>query len=73
MAKPKKTPRELAEIIAAETPLDGVSLHIFTDDPTGWYGTVYGPFPSRVAQVQTEVNQIVQRLHVDYDLDESRP
>jgi hypothetical protein len=71
MTKPKKTARELAEIIEAETSLDGVSLHIHTD-PTGWYGTVYGPFPSRVAKVQTEVNQIVQRLHVDYDLDESR-
>jgi hypothetical protein len=71
MTKPKKTARELAEIIAEKASLYGVSLHIHTD-PTCWYGAVYGPFPSRVAQVQTEVNQIVQRLHVDYDLDESR-
>ncbi len=69
MTKPKKTARELAEMIATQMSLDGVRLDIHRD-PAGWHAVVYGSSPNRVAQAQSAVDQIVQRLRASYDLND---
>jgi hypothetical protein len=69
MTKPKKTARELAEMIAAEMSLAGVRLDIHSG-PAGWHAVVYGSSPNRVAQAQSAVDQIVGRLRASYDLDD---
>jgi hypothetical protein len=69
MTKPKKTARELAAIIAEEMSLSGVRLDIHSG-AAGWHAVVYGSSPNRVAQAQTQVDQIVQRLRQQYDLED---
>jgi hypothetical protein len=69
VAKPKKTSRELAEMIVAQMSVRSVRLNVH-NGAAGWHGIVYGSSPDRVAQAQAEVDQIVQRLRANYDLDE---
>lgn len=66
--KPKKTARELTEMIADEMSLVGVRLDIHAG-VADWHAVVYGSSPNRVAQAQTGVDQIVQRLRQKYDLE----
>lgn len=67
MARPKKTARELVEMIGKETSLEGVRLDIHRD-PMGWHATAYGSSPNRVAHVQSAVGNIVDGLRSQYDL-----
>lgn len=69
MRKPKKTARELTEMIADEMSLVGVRLDIHAG-AAGWHAVVYGSSPNRVAQAQTGVDQIAQRLRQKYDLED---
>ena len=69
MEKPKKTAREFAEMIAAEFDTSDVRLNILRD-AAGWHAVVYGSSPDRVHQAQSAVNQILDRLRVNYDLDD---
>lgn len=69
MMKPKKPARELTAMIAEEMSLAGVRLDIHSG-AAGWHAVVYGSSPNRVAQAQTEVDRIVQRLRSSYDLEE---
>ena len=69
MRKPKKTARELTEIIADEMSLVGVRLDIHAG-AAGWHAVVCGSSPNRVAQAQTEVDRIVQRLRREHDLED---
>ena len=68
MRKPKKTARELTEMIADEVSLVGIRLDIH-DGAAGWHAVV-GSSPNRVAQAQTEVDRIVQRLRRQHDLED---
>jgi hypothetical protein len=68
VAKSKKTARELSEMIAAELPVKGARFDV-RKDAAGWHAVVYGSSPDDVARTQAEVDQIVQRLRLTYDLD----
>ena len=67
MAKPQKTARELARMVAERIGAPVTSVVVEKDANLGWHPTVYA-LPEQAAALQRQAELAAQELRTHYDL-----
>jgi hypothetical protein len=69
MARERRTAQELAELIVRRLGINGISIRVRKDHAYGWEPTVEDS-PGDKIGFQRRVEEIANRLRLDYDLRE---